>query len=98
MSILEARRTTPAEYEVLMQAQALANVDGRFQAAYGAWMATQAQATKQRGKKTVPHYERFDKFFDYEKEMDRAWRRIDEDGALAHDLAKRVQKANEKGG
>lgn len=98
MSILEAKRTTLAEYEILMQAKSLANVDERFKSAYSAWMNTQAQATKQRGKKAVPYYEKFEKFFNYEREIDKAWGRTSDSDAFSFDLIQRVQTANEEGG
>lgn len=98
MTVLEAKRTTLAEYGVLMQAKALANVDERFMVAYGAWLHTQAQATKQRGKRTVPYYEKFEKFFDYEKEVDRAWGRTSDSSAFSYDYIEKVQAVNEKKG
>ena len=71
MSVLEAKRTTLADMEVLMTAQGMRAVDMRFESAIYAWDNLRIQQTKKKGKKTIPLYASFQDFFDYEKELER---------------------------
>ncbi len=68
MSVLEARRVTLAEFEVMTEAHMLRRVDNQFDIHLQAWAISQAQATDKRGK---PHFRTFDKFFNYEEAIKR---------------------------
>lgn len=56
------------EYLLLMKAQQLKEVDKEYYIHRQAWANQQVQATEKRGKRTVPVYGTFKKFFDYEKQ------------------------------
>ena len=62
----EAKALTPREYSLMIQAVQLKRVDREYEIHLSAWMNQQVQATKKRGKKTVPIYKNFSEFFDYE--------------------------------
>ncbi|WP_100066062.1 hypothetical protein [Miniphocaeibacter massiliensis] len=64
MTVLEARRVTLAEFEVMTEAHMLRRVDNQFDIHLQAWANAQAQATDKRGR---AYFKTFDKFFDYEK-------------------------------
>lgn len=55
------------EYDWLMEAKQLSEVDDSFKAHRQAFLNFQVQATKKNGR---PVYKHFDKFFDYKKELD----------------------------
>lgn len=71
MTVLEAKRSTLADVEVLMTAQNFRTVDLKFESAIKAWDNMRLKQTKKKGKKTVPLYTSFKEFFDYEKELER---------------------------
>ena len=75
MTVLEARRVTLAEFEVMTEAHMLRRVDNQFDIHLQAWAISQAQATDKRGK---PYFRTFDKFFNYEEAINRV-RGIEED-------------------
>lgn len=56
-----------AEYHLLMKAYALKRLDEEYLIHKQAWVNQQATATKTRGKKTLPYYETFKEFFNYEE-------------------------------
>ncbi len=86
MSVLEARRTTLADLEVLIQAHALRSVD-ETRKVHELAMATQAaKATKKVGKSYKSLYKNFKDFFDYEEAEDEAW---------GDQAPKLIQKQNE---
>lgn len=58
------------EYDIRMTAHNLAMVDKKMEIHLQAWVNQQVQATRESGKKSVPVFDRFDKFFDYQKELD----------------------------
>lgn len=68
MSILEIQRTTLADFEVLRQAHALAQVDAILLATVQAWQIGQVQATDKKGK---PVYRKMQQLFDYDKQIER---------------------------
>lgn len=68
MSILEIKRTTLADFEVMQRAKALEQVDEMYKASIQAWQNAVVQATDSKGK---PKFRRFKQFFDYEKEIKR---------------------------
>lgn len=66
MTMLEAKRTTLADYEVLVDAYQQRQVNERFIASYTAFQIAKAQSTDAKGKMI---YNSFNKLFDYEKEL-----------------------------
>lgn len=56
------------EYNIRMTAYQLAYVDRKKEIYMQAWANQQIQATRESGKKVVPVYNTFEKFFDYKKE------------------------------
>lgn len=77
MSVLEARRTTLADLEVLMQAATLRKVDEQNTLHLSAWANEAATAKKEQGsgkhKKLISYYKDFKDFYDYEKAEELAW-------------------------
>lgn len=66
-------RLTIPEYRLLMEAVRLKQIDQNFWAHLQAWLTFAAKAEKKAGKgKTKPVYNRFKKFFDYDKELAKA--------------------------
>ena len=58
---------TISEYELRLKAYRLKRLDEQESIYQQAWANWQAQSTKQQGKKQVPVYSTFKKFFDKEK-------------------------------
>ena len=52
-----------------MKAESLKRVDSEYEIHLQAWVSHQVKAEKKQGKKTVPVYEKFSQFFDYEKRI-----------------------------
>ena len=52
-----------------MKAESLKRVDSEYKIHLQAWVSHQVKAEKKQGKKTVPVYEKFSQFFDYEKRI-----------------------------
>lgn len=67
MTILEAKRTTLADYEVIAEAYRLKGLDDRFLASFTAFQNAKAQSSDKNGR---PIYNTFKKLFDYEKELE----------------------------
>ena len=64
---------TIAQYEIMMEALDLRQVDENFQAHRQAFLNFSVQAEKSTGKgKTKPVYRRFRQFFDYDEELAKA--------------------------
>lgn len=71
-SLAEVDRLTIPEYELLMEAYQLKCVDEERQTHWQAFLNFAVQAKRKVGKrKEKLVYSRFDKFFDYEKEINR---------------------------
>lgn len=69
-SLAEVDRLTIPEYELLMESYQLKCVDEERQTHWQAFLNFAVQAKRKVGKrKEKPVYSRFDKFFDYEKEL-----------------------------
>lgn len=64
MTVLEAKRCTPADFDILIEAKQLRDADKLYMIHRQAWANNQVQATRRNGR---PRYRTFDKFFDYEK-------------------------------
>lgn len=74
-SFAEVDRLTIPEYELLMKAAKLKQVDMDYRAHMLAYLIFAVKAEKKSGKnKTIPVYRRFKKFYDYEKEIDKVLR------------------------
>ena len=65
----EVDRLTIPEYELLMEAERLKQIDMDYRCHLLAWLTFAAKAEKKSGKKTVPVYREFKKFYDYEKAL-----------------------------
>lgn len=65
-NLLEIDRLTLAEYELRMTAHKLKKLDELESIHHQAWANNKIKATKLVGKKTVPIYDKFNKFFDKE--------------------------------
>ena len=69
-SLSEVDRLTIPEYELMMEAYQLKAVDDNYRVHWQAFLNFAVQAKRKVGKrKEKPVYSRFDKFFDYEKEI-----------------------------
>lgn len=63
---------TIPEYEIMMEAARLRQVDMDYRNHLQAFLNFAVQATKKSGKnKEKPVYDRFDKFYNYERELDK---------------------------
>lgn len=62
---------TPYEYRLLMKSKELRIVDKQYELHLQAYLNMAAQARRRVGKKIKPVYTKFDKFFDYQKQLDR---------------------------
>ena len=62
---------TPYEYRLLMKSKELEIVDKHYELHLQAYLNMAASARKSVGKKIKPVYTNFNKFFDYQKELDR---------------------------
>lgn len=62
---------TPYEYRLLMKSKELQIVDKHYELHLQAYLNMSAQARRRVGKKIKPVYTKFDKFFDYQKQLDR---------------------------
>lgn len=69
-SLREVEQVTIPEYETMMEAHALRQVDEEYKLHLLAWLTFAAQAKKSAGKgKEKPVYGRFRKFFNYESRI-----------------------------
>jgi hypothetical protein len=64
---LEIDRMTMSEYEIRLLAYKLKRLDEQEVIHYQAWANQQVQATKKRGKREVPVFDTFEKFFNKKK-------------------------------
>jgi hypothetical protein len=71
-NLAEIDLMTVYEYKLRFEAFRLESVDRSYYTHSGAWLSFAAQATRQHGKKEVPVYKNFEKFFDYKKEISKA--------------------------
>lgn len=71
-SFAEVDRLTIPEYELLMEAERLKQVDADYRNHLQAFLNFAVKATKGSGKRAKPKYSSFDKFFDYDKEIKKA--------------------------
>ena len=67
----EVDRLTIPEYNLLMEAYKLKQVDQEYKAHLQAWLNFAVKARKKTGKnKTKPVYSKFKRFYDYEKRLE----------------------------
>lgn len=69
-SFEQVDRLTVAQYNVMMEALELKMFDRNFEAHRQAYLDFAVRAERKTGKKTVPVYKKFQKFFDYERELE----------------------------
>lgn len=87
-SLYEAEKMTLREYSYEMHAHGLKEVDKERNIHLLAWQINQAQATKQKGKKTEAYFKDFREFFDYEKRIKALTGGHKENNSLAKLLSK----------
>lgn len=68
-SLYDIKILTLYEYEAQMYAFRLKQVDKERDMHIQAWINHQVTSTKEKGKKQIPVYKKFDEFFDYEKQI-----------------------------
>ena len=76
-----------------MKAKSLKRVDSEYEIHLQAWVSHQVKAEKKQGKKTVPVYEKFSQFFDYEKRINDVLKPKKEEKKLTN-LEKLMLQAN----
>ena len=76
-----------------MKAESLKRVDSEYEIHLQAWVSHQVKAEKKQGKKTVPVYEKFSQFFDYEKRINDVLKTKKEEKKLTN-LEKLMLQAN----
>lgn len=67
MTLLEARRCSPVEFQVYNKAHLIRTEEKTRMLAMQAWLNQSVQATKKSGKKQVPAYKKFDEFYNVDK-------------------------------
>lgn len=70
-SLDQVNNITPYEYRLLMKSKELQIVDKQYEIHLQAYLNMSAQARRRVGKKMKPVYTKFDKFFDYQKQLER---------------------------
>lgn len=95
----EIDRLTFPEYELLCKAYKLETVDRDMWVHKQAYLNFMANAKKKAGKgRMKPVYESFDKFYDYQKEIDKVEREYSEKPAKFTALAERLSKERRENG
>ena len=70
-SLDQVDNITPYEYRLLMKSKELEMVDEEYKIHLQAYLNMSAQAKKRAGKKVKPVYTTFNKFYNYQKSLDR---------------------------
>lgn len=70
-SLDQVNNITPYEYRLLMKSKELEMVDEEYRIHLQAYLNMSAQAKKRAGKKVKPVYTTFNKFYNYQKSLDR---------------------------
>lgn len=68
-SLDEANAMTLEEYAYRMRAYSFLRLDKLYDMHLQAWLQRAVKATKLKGKKEVPVYEKFEDFFDYDQHL-----------------------------
>lgn len=93
-SFSEVDRLTIPEYNLLMKAVELKQVDTDYRLHKQAFLNLSVKAQRKAGKgKTKPVYTKFSKFFDYKKELDKVLRKKESDSRFTG-----IGKVLKKGG
>lgn len=69
MTLLEARRCTPVEFQIYSKAHLIRTEEKTRMLAMQAWMNQSVQATKKSGKKQMPKYKKFDEFYNTDEQF-----------------------------
>ena len=77
-SFAEVDRLTIPEYELLMEAVRLKQVDQDYRNHLQAFLNFAVKAEKKNGKKSKPVYSKFKRFYDYESEIKKATKKVGE--------------------
>ncbi len=78
-SFAEVDRLTIPEYQLLMEAVRLKQVDMDYRNHLQAWLTFAAKAEKKSGKnKSKPVYSKFERFYNYEKEIKKVTKKSNE--------------------
>lgn len=80
------------EYNLLIKAEKLRQVDIDYRIHQLAYVTFVAKAKKKRGKKEVPVFDNFKKFYDYEKEVKKALKEESEPINKLDEFAERFLK------
>ncbi|MGC4020254.1 MAG: hypothetical protein QM793_14190 [Muricomes sp.] len=95
-SLAEVDRLTIPEYTLLMEAHSLKMVDDEYRRHEQAFLNYQVQAQKSSGKgRTKPVYDRFEKFFDYEKALDTVKKKVKKPAERFTGIGKFLRKGGE---
>ncbi|MGI1836490.1 hypothetical protein ACRPK2_03975 [Lactococcus garvieae] len=94
-NFLDFERLTITEYNFLVKVNALKKIDREEELYSQAWLNWQVQATKTQGKKEVPAFSSFGKFFDKQKAEDKILGKKREEVKNDDNLIRLLKKANE---
>ncbi len=94
----EVNNITPYEYRLLMKSKELQMVDDQYYLHLQAYLNMKARAKKRVGKKQKMVYTKFNKFFDYEKEVNKVLGVNKNTKGKFSDLARFINEKSEKEG
>lgn len=97
-SIEQVNNVTPYEYRLLMKSKELQMVDDQYYLHLQAYLNMKARAKKRFGKKQKMVYTKFNKFFDYEKEVNKVLGVNKNTKGKFSDLARFINEKSEKEG
>lgn len=97
-SIEQVNNVTPYEYRLLMKSKELQMVDDQYYLHLQAYLNMKARAKKRVGKKQRMVYTKFNKFFDYEKEVNKVLGVNKNTKGKFSDLARFINEKSEKEG
>jgi hypothetical protein len=97
-SIEQVNNVTPYEYRLLMKSKELQMVDDQYYLHLQAYLNMKARAKKRVGKKQKMVYTKFNKFFDYEKEVNKVLGVNKNTKGKFSDLARFINEKSEKEG
>ena len=97
-SIEQVNNVTPYEYRLLMKSKELQMVDDQYYLHLQAYLNMKARAKKRVGKKQRMVYTKFNKFFDYENEINKVLGVNKKTTGKFSDLARFINEKSEKEG
>ena len=97
-SIEQVNNVTPYEYRLLMKSKELQMVDDQYYLHLQAYLNMKARAKKRVGKKQRMVYTKFNKFFDYEKEINKVLGVNKKTTGKFSDLARFINEKSEQEG